>query len=299
MAKAVQNAAPASHGHSKVEFFCGWSAGCCETIMLFPQSKLIFRQQLLGLAVKDAVAQLKSEGINHLYRGLLPPLLMRTTTRSIMFGMYDKYKALLGCVDQPGMWKAWTARHAMAAFLAGMTEATLCPLERIQVLLQTSAYQDRFKNTHEAFHVVRRYGFTEFYRGYSMIVFRNGCSNVLFFTFRGPLRDLIFQAGHGGTRTHEQAPVIHFFADFISGAVLGATISTIFFPFNVVKHRMQSVLGSKFQSPLSVFRVVWKERNGSLKELFRGVHLNFTRSLMAWGITNSVYGLLIQMLREQ
>ncbi|KAI6173571.1 Beta-lactamase domain-containing protein [Aphelenchoides besseyi] len=257
--------------HSNREFICA-------------QSKLIFRQQLLGLMVKDA---LRSEGMHQLYRGLLPPLIQRTTTRSIMFGMYDTYKSFLGCVDQPGIWAAWTPRHALAAFLAGATEATLCPLERIQVLLQTSTYHDKFRNTREAFQVVRSYGLPEFYRGLSMIIFRNGTSNVLFFSLRGPLRDLVFQAGHGGTKTHNEAPVLSIFADFVSGAVLGASISTLFFPFNVVKHRMQSFLGSPFQSPLAVFRIVWRERRGSLKELFRGVQLNYTRSLMAWGLTNA------------
>ncbi|KAI6205275.1 hypothetical protein M3Y94_00773900 [Aphelenchoides besseyi] len=282
--------------HSNREFICGWCAGCIETCILFPQSKLIFRQQLLGLMVKDAVAQLRSEGMHQLYRGLLPPLIQRTTTRSIMFGMYDTYKGFLGCVDQPGIWSAWTPRHALAAFLAGATEASLCPLERIQVLLQTSTYHDKFRNTREAFQVVRSYGLPEFYRGLSMIIFRNGISNVLFFSLRGPLRDLVFQAGHGGTKTHNEAPVLSIFADFVSGAVLGASISTLFFPFNVVKHRMQSVLGSPFQSPLAVFRIVWRERRESLKELFRGVQLNYTRSLMAWGLTNAVYGFLIHML---
>lgn len=112
-----------------------------------------------------------------------------------MFGMYDKYKKLLGCPSSPHFNSTITPQHALAAFLgnslfikqyilelflAGMTEATLCPLERIQVLLQNSTYHQNFRNTHEAFYAIAKHGPTEFYRGYTMIVFRNGMSNILF-----------------------------------------------------------------------------------------------------------------------
>ena len=42
---------------SYVDFLCGWSAGCIETVLLYPQNKLIFRQQLYGIIVTDAVKQ--------------------------------------------------------------------------------------------------------------------------------------------------------------------------------------------------------------------------------------------------
>jgi hypothetical protein len=131
-----------------------------------------------------------------------------------------------------------------------------------------------------------------------MIVFRNGTSNVIFFTLREPLREFIFNTGkHTVKDKSSHVSILKFTADFISGAILGASISTLFFPVNVVKHRLQSKLGTPFQSPLSVLRIVWRERNRSLRELYRGVHMNFTRSLLAWGITNSVYEILLKFLR--
>jgi hypothetical protein len=273
-----------------VDFFCGWSAGCIETVILYPQNKIIFRQQLYAIAVKDAVKQLQSEGIAHLYRGLLPPLIMRTTTRSIMFGMYEKYQALLGCSESTST--SLSICHAQAAFLAGATEATLCPLERTQTLLQSNAYHGQFRNTFEAMKVVSRHGFTEFYRGYTVIVCRNGLSNVLFFTLRDPLKHKIMQV----IPSDSEHPLSHLLSDFISGAALGASISTLFFPINVVKTRMQIPLGTPFQNPFKIFMTIWKERNGSIKELYRGVHLNFTRSLLAWGITNTAFNLLQRTL---
>ncbi|EYC02113.1 hypothetical protein Y032_0102g3495 [Ancylostoma ceylanicum] len=106
-------------------------------------------------------------------------------------------------------------------------------------------------------------------------------------------------------------------ADFVSGAILGASISTVFFPMNVVKNHMQSKVGVAYENPFRVFSEVWLEREKSIRGLYLGVrkhmfalfllviflafvlvntsfkvHLNFTRSLLAWGIINTVYELL-------
>lgn len=39
------------------DFICGCGAGCLETILLYPQSKLIFRQQLHGVFAREAIRQ--------------------------------------------------------------------------------------------------------------------------------------------------------------------------------------------------------------------------------------------------
>lgn len=78
-------------------------------------------------------------------------------------------------------------------------------------------------------------------------------------------------------------------ADFACGAALGASISTLFFPVNVVKTKMQANIGTPFENFSKVFGDVWRERNQNVKELFRGAQLNFLRSLIAWGITNATY----------
>uniref|UniRef100_A0A914X6V3 Solute carrier family 25 member 51 n=1 Tax=Plectus sambesii TaxID=2011161 RepID=A0A914X6V3_9BILA len=336
------------------DFVCGWGAACIETCVMFPLTKLIFRQQLEGLLVKEALNQLRSEGAALLYRGLLPPLIMKTTSRAVMFGMYNEYKRLLGCHGP-----TFTAKHALAAFLSGSTEALLCPFERVQTLLQAPAYQDQMRNTANAMSVVRPYGIREFYRGLTPIILRNGLSNILFFALRGPLRDrfggkVASGGGEGGgtERTSTSSSTVAntssastscpscsagkapsastscslcsaisslsgsdspssssllsvspsmrgFVADFLSGAVLGATISTVFFPLNVVKARMMSTLGTEFVSMRHTIVVIWRERNRSLKELYRGVNLNFSRSLLSWGITNAMFEFFQRLLKTE
>jgi hypothetical protein len=39
------------------EYICGASAGCIETLLLFPKTKIIFRQQLHNITLIDAAKQ--------------------------------------------------------------------------------------------------------------------------------------------------------------------------------------------------------------------------------------------------
>ncbi len=95
------------------EFICGWGAACTETCIMFPAVKLIFRQQLHGVVFQEALHQLRTEGITRLYRGLLPPLIMRTSSRAVMYGMYDRYQMLLNCGTQHSIMSACFACAAL------------------------------------------------------------------------------------------------------------------------------------------------------------------------------------------
>ena len=86
--------------------------------------------------------------------------------------------------------------------------------------------------------------------------------------------------------------------DFVSGAILGASLSTIWYPLNVIKTRMQSKVNEEFMSVWRTFNIVYNERGRRWRTMFRGVHLNFSRALISWGIINASYGLLQSMLHE-
>lgn len=118
------------------------------------------------------------------------------------------------------------------------------------------------------------------------ILLRNGPSNIIFFGFRDPLRNMLPQS-------FEQFGLL---ADFLSGACLGAFISTIFYPLNTTKTHMQKSLGGEFRSFGTVFSSLL--RNRGVKGMFRGVHVNYTRSFMSWGIINMSYGYLLGVLRD-
>ncbi|XP_063848585.1 uncharacterized protein LOC135093329 isoform X3 [Scylla paramamosain] len=124
------------------EFVCGWGAAFINITVTFPMNKIMFRQMLHGISSASALRQLRREGLKNLYRGIFPPLCQKTISTSIMFGMYDQYGKLL-TYHYPELSKGTTL--ALAATLAGCTEALLCPFERIQTVLQDKKFHGYYK----------------------------------------------------------------------------------------------------------------------------------------------------------
>lgn len=219
-----------------------------------------------------------------LYRGLGPPLIQRTLSVSIMFGTYANYRTFLSN-NYPAL--PYHLISSCAAFAAGTTELLLMPFERVQVLLQAKQFNGTYNNTFHVFKsLYNTQGIKEFYRGVTACLIRNGFSNILFFGLREPLRNRILDSSKVGP----------YFCDFISGAVLGAFLSTVFYPLNVTKTRMQARVGGRHFGIRETFKEILKERNYSWQRMFRGVHINYTRSLLSWGIINATYEALMKWL---
>lgn len=264
-------------------YLCGYCAAFNNVTITYPIQKVLFRQQLYGIKTRDAVLQLRRDGFRNLYRGILPPLMQKTTTLALMFGLYEDLSCLLRKHTSTPEFVA----RSMAALLAGTTEAIFTPFERVQTLLQDHKHHDKFTNTYQAFKALKCHGIREYYRGLTPILFRNGFSNILFFGLRGPIKE------HLPTATTHGA---HLVTDFICGGLLGAMLGILFFPLNVVKTRMQSQIGGEFQSFPKVFKKIWLERDRKLTNLFRGAHLNYHRSLISWGIINATYEFLLKVV---
>ena len=274
--------------YNRPEYLCGWGAAFVNICATFPINKVMFRQQLHGVRALKAMSQLKREGMRQLYRGLVPPLLQKTTSMSLMFGLYYQFHHDIEYYF-PNMWLP--ANKATAAMLSGTVEAILTPFERVQILMQDKNYQHRFVNTFHAFKDLRKnHGIGEFYRGQSAILLRNGPSNVLFFLGRDYL-----QEAYPDLESNSEKYLL----DFISGAFLGAFISTVFYPVNVVKVRMQSSLSRPYCKFIPTAKKILEERNYSIKKLFRGVHMNYTRAFVSWGIVNATYEYLMLFFRDE
>ena len=71
---------------------------------------------------------------------------------------------------------------------------------------------------------------------------------------------------------------------FCSGAVLGASISTLFYPINVAKSLMQLQVGGPHLGVAATLAAAARERS-----LYHGVVGNAARSMLSWGMINGVY----------
>jgi hypothetical protein len=279
---------------SYAEFMSGYFAACTSIILLFPLNKIIFRQQIDGTSFKEALIQLKSEGISKSYRGMLPPLLQKSASYSIMFGSQNEYYLILKKWSENN----WTITkntnlmlNGLAGGLAGLTEATLTPFERVQAVLQVEKFYRSYTNTWHVFQQISaNYGYRELFRGYSAICMRNSLSNVVFFTSRKPLKSLFPTTDN---------TLKNGFYDFASGGLLGASISTFFYPLNVIKSHMQIRIGGKYIGILEAFNMIHESRDRRFLNFFKGVHSNFLRAVFAWGITNSMYELVLHTIKSK
>lgn len=87
--------------------------------------------------------------------------------------------------------------------------------------------------------------------------------------------------------------------DFLSGAILGMFISTLFYPLSVVRTRMQTrAPGTEFLSIVKAFNAVYSERDRKFSRLFHGCFINVLRQFISWGIINCSYEFVLDTLRN-
>lgn len=238
---------------------------------------MIFRQMLHGVQLNQAFGQIRSEGITYLYRGIFPPLAQKTISLSLMFGVYDGTRRPL--IEYYGMNEY--AAKTIAGMMAGTVEAVLMPFERVQTLLADATYHKKYRNTHHAFRLITiEHGFKELYRGLVPILWRNGPSNAMFFVMR---EEADQRLAKGATVASQRMQ------EFVAGACIGAFISSVFYPINVLKVTMQSRIGGPSESMWVALLQVYNERDRKLRNVYKGVSMNCTRAFFSWGIMNSAY----------
>lgn len=279
---AVSMPSPRIPEHWK-EFVCGGGSAFCNILISYPLNKLIFRQMMHGVETTFALNQLQKEGLGYLYRGMLPPLMQRSLSMSLMFGIYDEcLHPLLDYKVNPYVAKS------VAGIVAGCFEATLMPFERIQTLLIHPKYHKEFTNTaHATKHIAKHYGIKEFYRGLVPILLRNGPSNAMFFIIRDEVKE----------RLPQQDKILYkSLQDFLAGASIGALLSTLFYPLNVIKIAMQCELGGPHRTLSYEFGYILRKRGAKFANFYHGALLNISRAFLSWGIINASYEIFRKML---
>ncbi|KAK9885218.1 hypothetical protein WA026_010721 [Henosepilachna vigintioctopunctata] len=232
---------------------------------------------LFGIHCRSASQQLKKEGFKYLYRGLLPLVLQRTFQTSIMFGVFEGTRRYM----RNNYNLSSRTSLVIAAAMTGMCESVLTPCERVQILLVDPNYYYRYKNTYDTVgKIISNYGVGEFYRGYIFILARNMVNTSVFFFLKYEVVPQLVPL---------DSPYYKLIQEFGVGAIVGATVTSITFPLNVVKIASQRWVGLESQDPIRIVKAVYRKRGKSIGRFYLGAYMNFGRGIVNWGLINVTY----------
>ncbi|XP_061093061.1 solute carrier family 25 member 53-like [Conger conger] len=248
------------------------------TLATFPVYKTVFRQQLHNTLVRETVAQLYKEGPRKLYRGVLPPLLVKTLHGTLLFGLQDTFLHQLS--PHSGGSVPVAARQALAGVGTGAVEALVfTPFERVQNLLQNGRNDRSLPTLQSVLLCLRRESLAAgFYRAAVPVLARNTLGNSLYFGLKDPLRDALRERG--------LSPVA---SSFTSGMVNAMAISLPLYPLSVLVANMQAQVGAVGGGARQCWAMLWESRQRSVRLLYRGGSLVILRSCLTWGIATAIY----------
>lgn len=248
------------------------------TIATFPLYKTVFRQQLHNTTVREAGAQLYNEGLWKLYRGVAPPLLVRTLQGTLIFGIQDTLYCHSSRLVEGHL--PTQVLQTVAGVGTGVVEALVfAPFERVQNVLQNS------RNNHLTLRRVLVCLSSEplshgFYRALLPMIARNAIGNGIYFGLKDPVRDTLGQQG-----------LPRLASSFVSGLMTSLVISLPFYPLSVLVANMQADVGQ--ENARSGLRAsaqkLWVARERSVAQLYRGGSMVILRSCVSWGITTAIY----------
>lgn len=143
------------------------------------------------------------------------------------------------------------------------------------------------------------HGLKEFYRGVVPILIRNGPSNAMFFVLREEAQKLPQKVSQLSLIHQlitnmllcilQEGVVYRNIQQFVSGACIGAFVSSIFYPLNVIKVVIQCKVGGPSENMFVVLKKIYVDRGSSVRNVYKGMTMNCTRAFFSWGIMNAAY----------
>ncbi|XP_029917914.1 solute carrier family 25 member 53-like isoform X1 [Myripristis murdjan] len=248
------------------------------TIIVFPVYKTVFRQQIHNTLVSQTVSQLYKEGPVKLYRGVAPPLLMRTLNGTLLFGLQDTLLHQLS--SSPPSIIPTSALPALAGLGAGVVEAVVfTPFERVQNVLQNGQNDRQLPTLRSVLIRLRSERLASgYYRAFLPIAARNALGSCLYFGLKGPMCAAVEGQGLSTTAS-----------SFLSGTLTSMAISLPLYPLSVLVANMQAQVEGEVHGLRSCWRMLWESRQRSVVLLYRGGSLVILRSCITWGITTAIY----------
>ncbi|XP_062857015.1 solute carrier family 25 member 53-like [Trichomycterus rosablanca] len=269
---------PVAYLHS---YLHGGASSLICTVITFPVYKTVFRQQLHSTLIQQTVAQLYKEGLLKLYRGVAPPLLMKTLQGTILFGFQNTLLQQLSPWAEPLLPRLMLP--AVAGLGTGVVEALIFnPFERVQCILQNNRNDQCLPTISKIMARMRSeplaYGW---YRGFLPTLVRNATGSSLYFGIKGPVSNAL---------NEQHFPPVA--SSFISGMVSSLVISLPLYPVSVLVANMQAQVGEENLGLRGSWNQLWQKRQKSLVLLYRGGSLVILRSCISWGIITLIYDLL-------
>ncbi|KAK6299271.1 hypothetical protein J4Q44_G00307810 [Coregonus suidteri] len=252
------------------------------TIATFPIYKTVFRQQLHSTVVSQAIGQLRKEGFLKLYRGVVPPLLMRTLNGALIFGIHDTFLHCLSSFTNPCSVTPLSVLPAVAGLGTGVVEALVfTPFERVQNVLQNGG-NDRSLPTLKS--VLARLGAERlgmgYYRAFIPILARNTLGSCIYFGLKDPFSAALREKG--------LPPMA---SSFLSGMVISSMVINLpLYPLSVLVVNMQAEVAGEAAGVRGSWKALWEGRlKRSVPLLYRGGSLVILRGCISWGITTAIY----------
>lgn len=221
-----------------VTFLAGAIAGISEILVMYPLDVVKTRFQLsVGRSeytgmMDCLISIVKKEGVNRLYRGILPPILMEAPKRATKFSANEQwgkfYRNLFGRekMDQ--------GLSLITGATAGATESfVVVPFELVKVRLQDKTNASKYKGSFDCIKkIIQAEGLFSLYNGLEATMFRHVTWNAGYFGVIFSVQDKIRTLKW---KTDER------FNNFVAGTLGGITGTVLNTPFDVAKSRIQNI----------------------------------------------------------
>jgi solute carrier family 25 (mitochondrial carnitine/acylcarnitine transporter), member 20/29 len=248
-----------------------------------------------GSSILTATAQMRAAllspisskvGLASLYRGSISELTSAALGGSLLFGINNWFRNILGVAENE---KRLTFGVLLAAASTGLVDAIVYkPLEFMKVQMQTDS---SVTFSTKAISIYKRGGVFLFYRGLTSSIMRDVLGNMGFFSCYHTLKNRYVPTNGNISKTSTVTILL-------SGAAAGIVYELISFPFETAAVLMQLDQGriAQHSSSIKCIAAVVEERG--MLGLYRGISPTLVRALPAYAASFYAYESVLEHLKD-
>ena len=288
-------------------FFAGGIAGMCAKTFTAPLDRLkillqVQHKQYHSYGVFSGfIAIYKKEGIFGYYKGNTAMMARIFPYAAIQFMSYEQYKQLV----RPYFNQNTHTSKLLAGSLTGITAVTFTyPLDVVRARMAFQVHERKYVSIVNTLTSIPRQegGFIALYRGFSSTILGMiPYAGVAFYSYEVTKSFLMRTFPLWTTKPAVDGSgtvVLNIPSNLVAGGMAGAVSQTVSYPLDVSRRHMQLAgMISDQVRPLGVIATLSRVyRTSGLRGLYRGMTINFYRSVPQVAVSFSVYELLKQIL---